>query len=155
MHDTAKSVAGRLRRLSLPALAALVCAVLMTWPLAPMLGSVGRTGAPMDGSGWTGANGDGLFSLWNVSWVSRTIVADPVHLFDANIFYPNKHALAYSEANLLSGVLGVPVWWATKNPYATLNFVNLAAFATSYFCAWLLIRRLTNDPGSATVAAVF
>ena len=155
MDDSAETMSARLRRLSLPAVAGVLLAVLMTWPLAPQLGSVGRTGAPMNSSGWTGANGDGLFSIWNVAWVARTIVADPVHLFDANIFYPHKNALAYSEANLLSGVLGAPVWWATKNPYATLNFVNLAAFATSYLCAWLLIRRLTNDPGSATVAAVF
>jgi hypothetical protein len=155
MDVSAETMSARLRRLSLPALAGVVFAVLMTWPLAPQLGSAGRTGAPMNSSGWTGANGDGLFSLWNVAWVARTIVADPVHLFDANIFYPHKNALAYSEANLLSGVLGAPVWWATKNPYATLNFVNLAAFATSYFCAWLLIRRLTSDPASAMVGAVF
>jgi hypothetical protein len=154
MHDSAETMAARLRRLLLPALAGILFAVLMTWPLAPRLGSVGRTGAPMNSSGWTGANGDGLFSLWNVSWVARTIVADPVHLFDANIFYPHKNALAYSEANLLSGVLGAPVWWATKNPYATLNFVNLAAFAASYFCAWLLIRRLSGDRSSATIGAV-
>jgi len=155
MDVSAETMSARLRRLSLPALAGILFTVLMTWPLTPRLGSVGRTGAPMNSSGWTGANGDGLFSIWNVGWVARTIVADPVHLFDANIFYPHKNALAYSEANLLSGVLGAPVWWLTKNPYATLNFVNLVAFASSYFCAWLLIRRLTDDSSSATIGAVF
>ena len=33
-------------------------------------------------------NGDGQFSIWNVAWVARTLVVDPRHLFDANIFYP-------------------------------------------------------------------
>ena len=145
----------RLRRLSLPALAAVGLAILMTWPLAPRLGSVGRTGAPMHSSGWTGANADGLFSIWNVAWVSRTLIADPVNLFDANIFYPHKKALAFSEANLLSGALGAPVWWGTRNPYATLNFVNLTAFACAYLAAWLLIRHLADDAGSAYVGAAF
>src|SRR5829696_7587005 len=151
MHVSAGTMAARLRRLSLPALAAVAFAILMTWPLAPRLGSVGRTGAPMNSTGWTGANGDGLFSIWNVAWVSRTLTTDPVNLFDANIFYPHKKALAFSEANLLSGALGAPVWWATKNPYATLNFVNLAAFACAYLAAWMLIRHLSDDDGAAYV----
>jgi hypothetical protein len=155
MHESADTIAARLRRVALPAVAAVAFAILMTWPLAPNMGSMGRTGSPQSGPGWTGANGDGLMSLWNVAWVARTVVADPLNLFRANIFYPHKHALAYSEANIVSGIVGAPVWWLTKNPYATWNFVNLAAFATSYFFAWLLVRRLTGSPASATVAAVF
>lgn len=155
MHVSAETKAAHLRRFLLPTLAAVGVAVLMTWPLAQRLGSVGRTGAPMNSSGWTGANGDGLFSLWNVAWVSRTIVADPLNLFDANIFYPHRKSLAYSEANLLSGVLGAPVWWATRNPYATLNFVNLLAFASAYLCAWMLITHLSQDQGAAYIGAAF
>lgn len=155
MHTREQSIVLRLRRLALPALAAIVFAVLMTWPLAPRLGSVGRTGASMNSNGWTGSNGDGLFSLWNVAWVARTVIADPVHLFEANIFHPERDALAYSEANLMPGMVGVPIWWATKNPYATLNFVHLMAFATSYLFTWMLIRRVTGDEASAWVAAVF
>ncbi|HXG53914.1 MAG TPA: hypothetical protein VNJ03_00915 [Vicinamibacterales bacterium] len=155
MHTREQSIVPRLRRLALPALAAVALAVLMTWPLAPRLGSAGRTGAPTNSNGWTGSNGDGLFSLWNVAWVARTVVADPVNLFDANIFHPHQKALAYSEANLVSGIVGAPVWWATRNPYATLNFVYLVAFASAYLFAWMLVRHLTEDPATATVAAVF
>jgi len=155
MLTSAQTMAARLKRLTLPGLAAIVFAVLMTWPLAPRMGSVGRTGAPMHSNGWTGSNGDGLFALWNVAWVARTIIADPVNLFEANIFHPNRRALAYSEANLVSGIVGAPVWWATRNPYATLNFVNLVAFASSYLFAWMLIRRVTGDDATAVVAAVF
>ena len=49
-------------------------------------------------------NGDGQFSIWNVAWVARTLVVDPLHVFDANIFYPHRWTLAYSEANLGEGL---------------------------------------------------
>lgn len=127
----------------------------MTWPLAAGLGSLGRTGAPADGDGYAGRNADGHFSLWNVSWVARTIVASPGDLFDANIFHPHKRTLAYSEANIVAGLVGAPVWWVTGNPYATLNVVVLFGFATAFLGAWLLVRRLTGDSSAATIAAVF
>src|SRR5690349_3664306 len=99
-------------RAGLLAAASLVFAIFMTWPLAAGLGSLGRTGVTNDPR--FGVNGDGMFCLWNVSWVAHAVVADPVHLFDANIFHPHKKSLAYSEANIVAGVIGVPAWWATK-----------------------------------------
>src|ERR1043165_9423502 len=64
-------------------------AVAYTYPLAFHLGSVGRVD-----------NGDGQFSVWNVAWVARALVRDPLHVFDANIFYPHRATLAYSESTL-------------------------------------------------------
>ncbi|HWK11199.1 MAG TPA: hypothetical protein VNR64_14160 [Vicinamibacterales bacterium] len=126
-------------------LAGLALAILMTWPLAAGLGRLGRT---------TGA--DGQFSLWNVAWVSRTLIANPSGLFDANIFYPHKTTLAYSEANLLEGAAGIPVWWSTRNPYATLNVVVLLAFTTSFACMYFLARRLSGSrPGAALAGMLY
>lgn len=155
MQRERETTAGRITRAVLLASGSLALAIIMTWPLATGLGSLGRTGARPGSPGHFGDNGDGLFGLWNVSWVARTLVADPAHLFDANIFHPHRKSLAYSEANILAGAAGVPVWWATRNPYATLNFVILLGFASAYMCAWLLARHLTGDPAAATVAAVF
>jgi hypothetical protein len=146
--------AGRIGRAALLGCVSLALAIVMTWPLVTGLGSLGRTGAKLTSNGHFGDNGDGLFSLWNVSWVARTVVADPVNLFEANIFYPHHNSLAYSEANLFAGVVGMPVWWLTKNPYATLNVVILFAFATAFLCAWLLAWHLTRDRAAATVAAL-
>jgi hypothetical protein len=63
-------------------LVALAAAALTTLLLYPISIHPGRH-ARADSS-------DGQFSLWNVAWVARTIVADPVHLFDANIFHPHR-----------------------------------------------------------------
>ena len=139
-------------RAVLLAIASLALAVFMTWPLAAGLGSLGRTGVTNDPR--FGTNGDGMFCLWNVSWVANTVVANPLKLFDANIFHPHRKSLAYSEANIVAGVLGIPTWWATKNPYATLNVVILVAFATAWLFMWMLVRHLTGSAAAATVAGI-
>ena len=139
----------------MPVLAALALAIFMTWPLAPRMGSVARTGVGPHADPRFGNNADGLFSLWNVSWVARTTIADPKRLFDANIFFPHENTLAYSEANLVAGFVGIPAWWLTKNPYATLNFVILLAFATAWLAAYRLVLYLTDNQPAAAAAGVF
>jgi hypothetical protein len=116
--------------------------VLLTWPLALHLGTVGRVD-----------NGDGQFSIWNVAWVARTLVVDPLHVFDANIFFPHRWTLVYSESNLGAGILAIPVYWATANPYAAHNFVFLLSFVLSATGTYSLVRYLAGDRRAAAVAA--
>lgn len=99
-------------------------------------------------------NGDGQFSIWNVAWVARTLVVDPLHVFDANIFYPHRWTLAYSEANLGEGVLAVPVYWLTRNVYTAHNAVLLLSFVLSGTGAYYLVRYLTGDRRAAAVAGI-
>jgi hypothetical protein len=122
---------------------ALAAAVVMTWPLASGLGRLGRT-----------TTMDGLYSIWNIAWVARTIVSDPAHLLDANIFFPHHAALAFSEANILGGVVAIPAWWLTRNPYAAHNTAALFAFCWTLIGTWLLARRLCGNSLSAVAAAV-
>jgi hypothetical protein len=122
---------------------ALALAVLMTWPLAAGLGRLGRT-----------TTMDGLYSIWNVAWVARTIVAQPTKLFEANIFYPHHNTLAFSEANIGAGIVAIPAWWLTRNAYAAHNTALLFAFASTLLGTWLLVRRLSGDSAAAFVAAI-
>ena len=114
----------KLRELALVLAGATLLTIVMTWPLAAKMGHLGRVD-----------NGDGQFSIWNVAWVARTLVVDPAHVFDANIFYPHKRTLAYSESNLGAGALAIPVYWATRNPFAALNFVVLLSFVLAALLA--------------------
>lgn len=122
---------------------AILLALLQTYPYAFKLGSVGRLDS-----------GDGQFSIWTVAWVARTLVVDPAHLFDANMFYPHRNTLAFSEANIGAGLLAAPVYWATKNPYAAHNSVLVLSFVLSAIGAYYLARRLTGSRGAAAVAGV-
>jgi hypothetical protein len=115
----------------------------LTYPLAFRIGSVGRTD-----------NGDGQLSIWNVAWVARTLVVDPRHVFDANIFYPNRNTLAYSENNLGAAILATPVYWITRNPYAAHNSAVLFGFMLSAIGMYYLVRHLTDDRRAAAVSAI-
>jgi hypothetical protein len=135
--------AGGLRELGLVLLASAILTAALTYPTAFKLGHVGRVD-----------NGDGKLSIWNVAWVARTLVVDPLHVFDANIFYPHHGTLAYSENNLGAGALAVPMYWATRNPYAAHNFALLLAFILSGTGAYYLVRYLTGDRRAAAVSAI-
>jgi hypothetical protein len=132
----------RPRELALVSAAGVLLALLMTWPLAAHPGRFGRV-QPTDA--------DGQYSVWNVAWVARTIVADPAHLFDANIFFPHRGTLAYSEANLLEGTLAVPFYWSTRNPVFALNVIYVFAFASAFVCAYLLLRYVWRDTLAAAI----
>ncbi len=117
--------------------------VIMTWPLAWKAGHAGRIDT-----------NDGRFSIWNVAWVARALVEQPSGLYDANIFYPHRNTLAYSEANLVAGAMAAPVWAATRNPYLSHNVVVLLGFVLAQVGTYLLVRRLTGRRGAAAVSAV-
>jgi hypothetical protein len=112
-------------------------------PLALHLGSVGRVD-----------NADTRLLIWNVAWVARTLVVDPVHVFDANIFYPHQGTLAYSEPNLGAGLLAIPVYWTTRNAYAAHNFVVVTTFVLSAAGMYYLVRHLVGDRRAAVFAAI-
>ena len=124
--------------------AAVVITIVMTWPLAPKAGYAGRTDT-----------NDGQFSIWNVSWVARALVSDPRGLYDANIFYPHRGTLAYSEANIGAGALAVPFYWASGgNPYLAHNAVLLLAFVLAATGTYALVRHLTGNRYAAAVSGV-
>lgn len=97
---------------------------------------------------------DGRWSIWVVSWVAHALTTNPSELFRANIFYPHDNALAFSEGNIVEGVIGAPVWLLTKNPYSTHNFIFLFSFALSFVTTYYLIRHLTGDRRAAIIAGI-
>lgn len=123
--------------------AALALACVLTYPYAVKLDHAGRVDT-----------NDGRWSIWVVSWVAHALTTDPVHVYRANMFFPHDDALAYSEANLAAGLVGVPVWLLTHNPYATHNFVVLVSFTLSSAGAYYLCRYLTGSRPAAAVAGV-
>ena len=131
------------REFTLVLLAGALLTLALTYPLAFNLGGIGRVD-----------NGDGQFSIWNVAWVARALVTDPVHVFDANIFYPDLGTLAYSENNLGAGAVAIPVYWATRNPYAAHNFAVLVSFMASFIGMYYLVRHLTGDRRAAAISGI-
>jgi hypothetical protein len=60
-----------------------------------------------------GEPADALLRMWATSHVSRTLFPDPLHLFDAGIFHPLRHTLAFGDHMIGQALAGLPVWLAT------------------------------------------
>jgi hypothetical protein len=131
------------REAAVVVLASAILAVALTYPMAFRLGGVGRIDS-----------GDGRWSIWNVAWVARTLAVNPRHVFDANIFYPHRNTLAYSENNLGAGILAMPAYWITRNPYAAHNSAVLFGLMLSAIGMYYLVRYLTQDRRAAAISAV-
>lgn len=124
-------------------IAAIVLTVYFTWPLALDPAGMGRLRL-----------GDGQFSVWNVAWVAHAIVTPDTALFDANIFHPHRGTLAYSEPNIGAGVLAVPAYLFTRNPYAAHNSAMLIGLTFTVIGMYLLARHLTGSREASFVAAI-
>jgi hypothetical protein len=117
--------------------------VCFTWPIAGKLDSVGRLNTA-----------DGHWSLWCITWVAHALVEAPTELYHANIFYPHRNTLAYSEANIVPGVLGIPAYLATRSPFATHNTVVLLGFAFSFLCGYALAHYLTRHVAASVLCGL-
>jgi hypothetical protein len=101
-----------------------------------------------------GHHGDALFSVWRLAWVGHQLRADPRHLFDANIFYPEPRTLAYSDAVLLPAVVLAPLQWSGIPAAAIYNLALLAAFVLNALAAYALVRRLAGSVAAGILAGV-
>jgi hypothetical protein len=92
------------------------------------------------------AYGDPLLTTWILAWDVHKLFTDPQNLFQANIFYPYKKVLAYSENLLASSLLAAPILALSQNPILAHNGVFLFSFIFSGFGTYLLVRHLTHNP---------
>lgn len=97
---------------------------------------------------------DALLNVWITAWDGHQLLADPLHLFDANIFHPYPRTLAYSELLLGNALLALPLTAVTGNPVLGYNIALLLSFALSALGAYLLVLRLTRSPAAGFVAGL-
>ena len=92
--------------------------------------------------------------MWRLAWFAHQFPLDPRHLFDANIFHPVAGTLAYSDAMLMVAAFGAPLIWLGVTPGVTHNILLGAAFVTSMWFAFLLVRDLTGSSRAAWISAI-
>jgi hypothetical protein len=116
-------------------------AILHTWPLATAPGTLSRND-----------NGDFILHEWIMAWVSHQVVTNPLHLFDANIFYPERYTLAYSDHLFVQSMLGAPLLWAGASPVLVHNLVLIAGFSLTGWATALVMKRWTGSWLAAIVS---
>ncbi len=96
--------------------------------------------------------GDALFSTWRLAWVAHQLPRDPLHLFDANIFHPDRLTLAFSDAMIFPALMAAPLLWLGVHQLLVYNIIFLSGFALSGAGMFLLVRSLTGRADAAVVA---
>jgi hypothetical protein len=119
----------------------LLLAVIHTWPLA----SAPHVYSRHD-------NGDVMLNEWILAWIQHQLPRDPMHLFEANIFYPAHDTLAFSEPLIVPALLGAPVRWLGGSPVLVHNLLVILGLALSAFAAYLVAFEWTGDRRAAAVA---
>lgn len=114
--------------------------VILTYPQSVNIGSA------------VGDHYDALFSIWRLSWIARAL-GHRLALFDANIFFPERLTLAYSDAILLPGVIGAPLIWAGVTPAVVHNLLVLATFPAAGLAMYLLVEDLTGSSRAGVLSA--
>src|ERR1051326_7568916 len=129
-----------------PLLAAAVFAALavaMTWPLAAHLGTA---------VAWPG---DPFINIWILDWDWYATFHQPLSLFQANVFYPAKLPLAYSENLYGIAIFLFPFRALGVPPIAAATLAMLLGYAFSGFGAYVLGRYITSSWYAGLAAGIF
>lgn len=122
-----------------------VLAVAHTWPLASDPGHLTRHD-----------NRDAVLNAWIVGWVAHQLPRDPLHLYDGNVFHPERLTLAYSEPMVVQAVLAMPLIWAGASLVLAYNLLLLAGMTLSGWTMALVVRRWTDSwPAGLVAGSVF
>ena len=116
-------------------------AVAHTWPLAAGLGWWSRHDSA-----------DAQLNEWILAWVAHTMPTDPWRLFDANIFYPERHTLAFSEHLLAQSIVAAPLIWLGAPTLVAHNVTLIAGFALTGWTMALVVTRWTGDRWAGVTA---
>jgi hypothetical protein len=99
-------------------------------------------------------DGDPLLNAWALAWVAHQLPMAPAHLFDANIFYPERRTLAFSETLLLPAAIVAPLRWIGVGPILVYNIVFLSGFIVSGAGVALLVRSLTGNAAAGVLGGI-
>ncbi|GAC1318771.1 MAG: hypothetical protein NVSMB25_08640 [Thermoleophilaceae bacterium] len=130
------------RELGLLALSAVALSLVMNWPLPAHLGS--HIGQDL---------GDPVRTAWQLAWEGHAALHSPLHLYQANAFWPLPNSFAFSDS--LLGYL--PFALIGRGAHAALvryNLLFLLTYALAFAGAYLLARELRLRPAAAAVAGV-
>lgn len=89
--------------------------------------------------------GDPLYNTWVINWNIHALLTNPLRLFDANVFYPYKNTLVFSDVFLAPSLMALPLLLLTRNPLAAYNLLVIFFYAFSGWAMFLLARHLTQN----------
>jgi hypothetical protein len=121
----------------------LLITALMTWPWVRYLRDA------------VADNGDSYAFVWSLWWNFHQTFRDPINLFHANIFYPYRYTLAFTEHGYGVAMLFFPLLAIGLRPLTVYSIATFVSFAASGYGAFRLVRTLTGSNGAGFVGGIF
>jgi len=116
--------------------------IAMTWPIARHIATVAVP------------HQDVYFNMWRLHWFAHAVQTQPAHLFDGNIFYPERGTFALSDAMLVEDVVALPLVLLRVPPVLVQNLLILFPIAASGLAMFALARYLTGSRGAGILAGI-
>lgn len=98
--------------------------------------------------------GDPYLISWILWWDYHQTFADPLHLFHANLFYPLRYTLAFSENSYGMALLFFPLFALGARPLTVHAVAMFFGFVTCGYGAFRLARTLTGSTGAGWIAGI-
>jgi len=111
----------------------IVLSIIMLWPL------------PLQMADHLISPVDPLLSTWIFAWDTHQLFKDPFHLFNANIFFPLKNTLAFSEHMIVLSLIAFPVSLVSENPILGYNFIQFLFYILCGVAGYLLVYHPTKS----------
>jgi len=88
------------------------------------------------------AGHDTLYTAWLLAWGAHQFRESPAHIFDTNIYYPDKNTLAYGEHLLGFLPFTIPLFLFIQNSLLVHNVLLLFMMAATAWTAYFLSENL-------------
>jgi hypothetical protein len=89
--------------------------------------------------------GDAMFNAWTLARNYHCILHQACSNYaNANIYFPHKDTMLYSETQLSAGVLTLPLYFIDKNPIFPYNVWTIMSFFFSGWFMYLLAKYLSK-----------
>ena len=98
--------------------------------------------------------GDPYMIAWALWWDYHQTFADPLNLFHANVFYPYRYTLAFSEHDYGIALVLFPLFAAGLRPLTVHSVATFLGFAFCGYAAFRLVRTLTGSVVGAFAAGI-
>ena len=99
-------------------------------------------------------NPDTHLYMWTLAWDARAFATNPLGIFDANIFHPDRNTLAWSENLIGSAFFAAPIVWLTGDLVLAMNVTAMLTCVLSGLGAYFLARTLGLGVAAGLVAGL-
>jgi hypothetical protein len=135
------SIMSRLRRNWIGIAVILIATLIFFWPIITRIDSYSE-------------GGDAMFNAWTLARDQNCILGNGCPKYtDANIYFPHKDTMLYSETQLSAGLLTIPLRLINDNPIFSFNVWTVTSIFLCGFFMYLLAKYLSRGNEVVSVIA--